>query len=137
MQSRDENRKTQFAGTAAAILIGSAMALGVCCLLLLAVAAGVSSGKIPEGAMGTAVMVCCALSSVLGGSLAVRRGEGPPILIGLLSGVVLCLLILAVGWAAFEGLSIGSGSAWILSAAVLGGALSAFLPRSRNKQRRK
>lgn len=136
MQSREENKKIQFAGTAAAILIGSAIALGVCCLLLLAVAAGVSAGKIPEGAMGTAVMVCCALSSVLGGVFAVRRGDGPPILIGLLSGATLCLLVLAVGWAAFEGASFGSGCVWILGAALLGGILSAFLPRGRTKRRK-
>lgn len=137
MQSREETRGTQLAGTAASILIGAAMALGICCLLLLAAAAGISTGKIPENAMGTAVIACCALSAVVGGAFAVGRGDGPPILIGLLTGATLCLLLLAVGWAAFTGLSFGSESIGVLVAALAGGTLSALLPRGRKHRRKK
>lgn len=137
MRSREETRGTQLVGTAASILIGAAMALGVCCLLLLAAAAGISAGKIPANAMGTAVIVCCALSALVGGAFAVGRGEGPPILIGLLTGVALCFLLLAVGWAAFTGLSFGKESLGVLMAALLGGALSALLPRGRKRRRKK
>ncbi len=119
-----------------AALFGSALALGSCCILLLMFAAAIAAGWIPHGMMWGLAPVACFLSALAGGCFAVRKGEGAPLILGVSTGIVMCLLILLIGFTAFDASDIQSRGLMGMASALAGGAV-AGLSKPKKQTRRK
>lgn len=119
-----------------AALFGSILALGSCCILLLLFATAIAVGWIPEGMMGFLAPVACFLSVLVGGCFAVRKGEGAPLILGLSTGIVMCLLILLIGFTAFDASDLQGRGFMGMASALVGGA-AAGLSRPQKQARRK
>lgn len=119
-----------------AALFGSVLALGSCCILLLFFAAVIAAGWIPEGMIWGLTPVACFLGVLAGGCFAVRKGEGAPLILGLSTGIVMCLLILFIGFTAFDASGIQGQGLMGMGSALVGGAV-AGLSRPSKQARRK
>jgi len=140
MQDREVRRGFQLQSTLVAVLLGGMIALGVCCLLLLMASILVATGMIPERMMPSICMILCGFCSLMGGRFAVTRGDGPPLLLGVLSGMVMCILILMIGYMGYQQPNMAEGNCWIPLAALIGGAVAGLAQpakKSKGKKRKK
>lgn len=140
METKEGRKELNLQSICLAALFGSLLALGSSCILLLLFAALIAAGWIPESAMGFLVPITCFLSVLAGGCFAVKKGEGAPLVLGLSTGVVMCLLILLIGLAAFDVSCIRSGDFIGMASALLGGLTAAFCKpqqQTRRKTRRR
>ena len=119
------------------VLIGGVLAGVVTILALLLCAVLVSLGVMPVSAMYGAILAVCAAGALAGGTFAVRRVGGRPLLAGAGVGTVLFLLLLTAGLIAYDGASVANGGAGILCACLCGGAIPGLLARKPKKKRRR
>lgn len=142
MNRTEEEQGAKLVRYTLGILLGSAVALGVCFLLLLAASAGISGGRLSQDHMYQITIVCCAISALAGGILAVRRCGARALIVGLLVGVVFFLLLLTVSVVFFQADSPGTGGIGLICGSLLGGAGAGLLagrggqPGRRKKRRR-
>lgn len=136
METKEGSREMNVQRICLAALFGSMLALGSCCTLLLLFAALIAAGWIPEGVMGALGPVACFLSVLVGGCFAVRRGEGAPLILGLSTGVVMCLLMLLIGLATFDASYIPGNGLLGMASALVGGTAAGFC-RPQKQVRRK
>lgn len=140
MQDREVRTGTNPQKILTSVFFGAILALGSCCLLLLLCSALVSGGIIPQGSMPNLCMILMGLCALLGGRFAVKRGEGAPLLLGSMTGVALCLLLLGISFLSFDQPSMQGVSHWLLLSALGGSILSSFANTSRSakgKRRKK
>lgn len=121
--------------TIRSICIGAALSLLSCLLLLLPLSALVSSGLLPEKSMSKLCLLLLAICALVGGRFAVKRGELAPLASATITGVLICLLLLAVSFLGF-GEPTG-GSLWMLLAALLGSILASFFGKGKSPKKRK
>lgn len=119
------------------IFFGALLALGTCCLLLLFCAALVYAGMIPETFMVKLCILFVALCAIFGGRYAVKRGEGAPLLLGAVTGLLLFLLLLGIAYMGYEQAHWQGCGLWLFLAAVLGGSLAGMTKQSRSKKAKK
>lgn len=121
------------------IFFGSLLALGACCLLLLFCAGMVYAGIVPENYMVKLCTFFVALCAIFGGRYAVKKGEGAPLLLGAVSGLFLCLLLLGIAYMGYEQPQWQGSVRWLFLAAILGGCLAGFTkqPRKARATKRK
>lgn len=138
MQDREGKMELHLQGVMLALFFGGIIALGVCCLLLLICSIMLVTGVVPERTMPTLCIILCGISSLIGGHFAIQRGDAPPLLLGLMTGVFLCVLILIIGFSGYPKASLQGTSLWILLAALIGGGIAGLSkPNKKRKKRRK
>ena len=136
-ERRPEESGNQWLNAMCEVLKGGVLAGVASILALLLCAVLVSAGVLPVNGMYGAVLACCVLGAMAGGTYAVRRVGGRTLLAGLGVGGVLFLLLLTAGLIAYEGASIANGGAGILCACLCGGAIPGLLARKPKKKRRR
>lgn len=137
MPNREVRQELNVPQTLASAGGGAVMALVSCCLLLLLSAAAVSGGLIPERSIGTLCMVLCGICALFGARFAVKRGEGPPLFISSLCGLLLCLLLLGAAFFGYEELTLQGDNLRILLAAFLGAAIAGLSQPNKKAKRKK
>lgn len=142
MNRMEEDQGTKLVRYTLGILLGAAAALVVCFLLLLAASAGISRGRLSQDHMYQITIVCCTLSALAGGILAVRRCRERALIVGLLVGVVFFLLLLTISVVFFHADSPGTGGIGLICGSLLGGAAAGLLAAgpgqsTRRKKRRR
>ena len=136
MEHKEGNTVMSFQHICLAALLGSIVALGSCCILLLLFAAVVAVGWIPEGMMSFLGPIACFFSVLVGGCFAVRKGEGAPLILGLSTGIVMCLFMLFIEFTAFDASCIQRGNLVGMASALAGGVF-AGLCKPKKQVRRK
>jgi putative membrane protein (TIGR04086 family) len=138
MQDREGRTGLSLQGMIVALLFGGIIALAVCCLLLFICSIMLVAGLIPERIMSSLCIILCGISSLIGGHFAIRRGDGPPLVLGLMTGAFLCILILIIGFSGYPEASLTGTSLWILLSALVGGGIAGLSkPNKKRKKRRK
>ena len=137
MNKNEEDQGTKLVRYTLGILLGSGAALVVCFLLLLIASAGISRGRLSQDHMYQITIVCCTISALAGGILAVGRCRGRALIVGLLVGAVFFLLLLTVSVVFFQADSPGSGGIGLISGSLLGGAAAGLLAGGRGSSSRK
>ena len=136
-ERRTEEIGGQWLNTMCEVLKGGVLAGVAAILALLACAVLVSAGALPVSSMYGAVLACCVLGAMAGGTYAVRRAGGRPLPVGLGVGAVLFLLLLTAGLIAYQGASVANGGAGILCACLCGGAIPGLLARKPKKKHKR
>jgi len=136
MENKEGIKEMNFQRICLAALFGSVLALGSCCILLLLFSAAIAVGWLPEGMMGFLGPIACFISVLAGGMFAVRKGDGAPLILGLATGIVMCLLMLLIGITLFDA-SNCQGSGMVGMGAALAGGLLAGLSKPKKQARRK
>jgi putative membrane protein (TIGR04086 family) len=138
MQEREGIRGASFQGVIIALLFGGIMALVICFLLSFLSSIMLVTGVIPERTMPSLCIIFCGISSLIGGHFSIKKGGGPPIVLGLVCGAFVCLLILLIGFCVFPQATLQGTSLWILLAALVGGGIAGLSkPKNKRKKRRK
>ncbi len=138
MPNQDGRPSINLQGLIIAVLSGVLFALITCCVALLLLSVAVASGLIPENTMEGLCIFLCALTAMMGGRYAVKRGGVTPLLTGVFTGLALCLLILVIGFCGYDQPNLGEGGLWVPVAAMGGGTLAGLSgPGKKAKRRRK
>ena len=137
MRKTEEDQGAKLVRVVTGVLLGGALALGVCVVFLFLCAVGVSGGWLSEDRMDRLAIVGCGGGGVAGGLFAVRRCGSGPLLAGLAAGGVLFLLLLTIGLLLFDGMSVEHGGLGLLSGSLCGGAAAGLLGARPKKKKRK
>lgn len=137
MRKTEEDQSAKLVRVITGVLLGGALALGVCIVFLFFCAAGISGGWLSEEWMDRLAIVGCVLGGFAGGIFAVRRCGSGPLLAGMAAGGVLFLLLLTIGLLLFDGMSVEHGGLGLLSGALCGGAAAGLLGARPKKKKRK
>jgi len=122
-------------GFVANAAIGSLIALALSLALLFIASILVVSGRLPEGFMGSLVVLVLFLASLVGALAAIRRNRSRALVVGLAEGAILYAVTI-VGGAFSEGAALfGDLSGFLLLAAIFGGALAGLLCKRRKKRK--
>ena len=132
--------KTEVQGTnavqmATGVALGGLLALGIELMILLLGSLAVSNGILKEDAAPQVTAAACVLGCFGGGLLACARWKSRRLLGGLITGVVCCLLILAVGLLMSDDLVLGAQTLIELAGCLCGGALAGMLGGGKRKKR--
>lgn len=119
------------------VLEGGVLALGVAMAVLMAAACLIRGGVLPFGQGSGAAMAACVFGGFAGGLFAVKRRCSAPLSVGLSVGVILFLLLLALGMAFFGAAPTLQTGGGVAGACLCGGGLAGVLGRGGDKKRRK
>ena len=121
--------------TALGVSAGAVIALVICLGLLAIAAAGIARGWLAEDWSGRITVAAALVGAFIGGVCGQRWYRHP--LVGLGSGLVLCLILLAVGALLLDSLPTGGEGLGVLLAAAVGGGLAGLAARPRRKKKRR
>ena len=119
-----------------ALVLGGLLALGVELMILLLGAVAVSKGILRVDSAPQITAAACLVGCLAGGGFACRRWQTRRLLVGLASGGVCFVLILAVALISGNDFEIGVQGLIELAACLVGGGLAGLLC-GRGKKRRK
>ncbi len=120
---------------ATGVALGGLLALGIELMILLLGSLAISNGILKEDAVPQVTAAACVLGCFGGGLLACARWKSRRLLGGLITGVVCCLLILAVGLLMSDDLVLGAQTLIELAGCLCGGALAGMLGGGKRKKR--
>ena len=123
------------ARAALGVSAGAGIALAVSLVILAGAAAGISAGWLVEE-WGSRIVAATALVGGLVGGLCALRWQRHP-LMGLGTGLLFGLLLLALGLVLLDARPQGAGALPVLLAAVVGGGLAGLTARPRKKRKRR
>lgn len=109
------------------VLLGSAIGVGICLILLLLASFGISRGLLEASLSYQIVVVICVISSLAGGMFAIRRCPARGLFVGLAVGTALFLLQLTAGLLLYDTLSLENGGIGLVCADLCGGAAAGIL----------
>ncbi len=121
--------------TALGVSAGAVIALVICLGILAIAAAGIARGWLAEDWSGRITVAAALVGAFTGGVCGQRWYRHP--LVGLGSGLVLCLILLAVGALLLDSLPTGGEGLGVLLAAAVGGGLAGLAARPRRKKKRR
>lgn len=128
-----KREQTAWLGPMLELVKGGVMAVGICIAVLLAAAALMYAGLLGRGAEESCVVAACLLGALIGGIYAVGHCGRAALLVGVGTGTVEWMILLAVGAVFFEGAS-GGGEVWSTACSCLcGGLLAGVLSAVRGK----
>ena len=127
MRKNEEDQGSRLLAYGKAILLGGTGAFGLCVLLLLLTAIGISQGLLDAALRDQITVVVCVISSLFGGLFAVRQSPSRGLLIGLAVGAVLFLLQLTLGVLIYDTFSLENGGIGLMCGALCGGAAAGIL----------
>ena len=133
--SKTEVQGTNAVQMATGVVLGGLLALGIELMILLLGSLAVSNGILKEDAAPQVTAAACVLGCFGGGLLACARWKSRRLLGGLITGVVCCLLILAVGLLMSDDLVLGAQTLIELAGCLCGGALACMLGGCKRKKR--
>ena len=119
------------------LALGGIFSLGAALLILLLGAAAVSSGLIREGLGEHMTVVACAAGCLLGGMFVGARLKGGKMLVGMGTGTVCFLIILACSLLRGGEPDFGGRGLEELAACLCGGTLSSFFGKKKKKKGKK
>ena len=138
MQNREERKGVSLQGVMISVFFGGIIALAVCCLLLLIFSFMVVAGTVPERSMPSVSIVVCGICSMIGARFAVlRRGANPPMIVAIMTGIVMALLIILIGYMGYEKPTLQGSSLWILLSVLIGGIVAGLSKSSKKTKRKK
>ena len=123
------------ARAALGVSAGAGIALAVSLVILAGAAAGISAGWLVEE-WGSRIVAAAALVGGLVGGLCVLRWQRHP-LMGLGTGLLFGLLLLALGLVLLDARPRGAGALPVLLAAAVGGGLAGLTARPRKRKKRR
>lgn len=133
--------ETRQAGGAAqltlALVLGGLLALGIELVVLLLGAVAVSKGILRADTAPQITAAACLFGCLIGGSFACRRWPTKRLLIGVGTGCVCFVLILAVALMMGDNFEIGIQGLIELAACVVGGGLAGLFAGKNKKKRKK
>lgn len=135
MKKREEEHGARLIHLLTCILAGGGIAFGLSIAALVAGAALIASGRLPEDVMDQVTICAAVLGCFIGGLYGVLCVKSRVLLVGLAVGVVFYLLWMTAGLIT-SGTVSGMGSLRLLCCGLLGGAAAGFLG-ARPKKRRK
>ena len=121
--------------TALGVSAGAVIALVICLGILAIAAAGIARGWLAEDWSGRITVAAALVGAFIGGVCGQRWYRHT--LVGLGSGLVLCLILLAVGALLLDSLPTGGEGLGVLLAAAVGGGLAGLAARPRRKKKRR
>lgn len=113
-----------------AILIG----IGIYLLLQLLLAVLAVKGWLPETALSAAQILCCGLCSLIIGLLSARKLGIGTLTAALISTAVFALLLILIGFLAFDSVNFIGRGGGLLLAALVGGVLAGLLSSGKRKK---
>ncbi len=137
MRKTDEEQGAWALRCVTQVLLGAVAAVLVSLLFLLACAVLISSGHLSQDHTGVYSVCACVLGSLVGGTAAVSRCKGRPLVVGLLTGLVLFLILLTIGLLLYQSVAIEEGGVPLGCGCLCGGALAGLLGARPKKKRRK
>ena len=123
------------ARAALGVSAGAGIALALSLVILAGAAAGISAGWMAEE-WGSRIVAAAALVGGLAGGLCALRWQRHP-LVGLGTGLLFCLLLLALGLVLLDARPRGAGALPVLLAAAVGGGLAGLTARPRKRKKRR
>ena len=123
------------ARAALGVSAGAGIALAVSLVILAGAAAGISAGWLVEE-WGSRIVAAAALVGGLAGGLCALRWQRHP-LMGLGTGLLFGLLLLALGLVLLDARPRGAGALPVLLAAAVGGGLAGLTARPRKRKKRR
>ena len=123
------------ARAALGVSAGAGIALAVSLVILAGAAAGISAGWLVEE-WGSRIVAAAALVGGLVGGLCALRWQRHP-LMGLGTGLLFGLLLLALGLVLLDARPRGAGALPVLLAAAVGGGLAGLTARPRKRKKRR
>lgn len=133
---RQEESGNTWVTVTTALVKGGAAALAVTLLVLLLCSAAISSQLLSQGSMGRGVTAACVLGALAGGTAAARGRRSLALLLGLGTGCILFLLLLAGGVLFYERAPAPEPLMVVFPACLCGGALAGLLGGQGKKRRR-
>lgn len=119
------------------ILLGSGLALAVCCALLFCAAAAISMGWMKEEHITQLTVACCVAGTACGAFWAIRRCRSRVLLVGLTVSAVFFSLLLTIGVLTYRDIDLGQGAVAVLCGSVCGGTSMGLLCGRQKKKKRK
>ena len=136
MRKTEEDQGAKLVRYMLGVLIGGAVSLVVCLLLLLLASVGISSGRLALAHKYQITMAASVVSTLIGGLIANKRCETQRLLVGLAVGAVYFLLLLTVGLLFFDA-QLQTGEIGLLCGSLFGGAVSGLLGGNAKKGKRR
>ncbi len=128
-----KREQTAWLGPMLELVKGGVMAVGISVAVLFAAGALMYAGVLGRGAEANCAVAACLLGALFGGIYAVGRCSRAALLVGVGTGAVEWMILLAVGAIFFEGVS-GAGEVWSVACSCLcGGLLAGVLSAVRGK----
>ena len=118
------------------IIIGAALGLVFCIIILIAFTFLVNSGVVPQDLMYKTAVFGCFIGACAGSQFTIRKNRTKALLMGVATGLFLYLFLMIIGAMLYEDFSLGNGGLGLFIAASAGGVLGGFIG-SREKKRRK
>ena len=134
---RQEEKGSAWVNVSGALAKGSAVALGLVLLILMGCAAAVSFRWIGQQGMERCAVLACVVGSLAGASVSMRHNREWAMALGIGTGGILFLLLLALGVLLYENAPVTSGIPGIFCACLCGGAMAGILGRKAKKKRRR
>ena len=131
---RSETQGSNVIKTTTALLLGGLLALGIALLLLLLGAAAVSKGVLGQDISSRITVIACVIGCLVGGRFSCSFSRTKRLFIGLATGAVCFLLILAIG---LLGGNTEPGTQWFveMAACLCGGGLSGVFGTRKKKKK--
>lgn len=133
MRKNEEDQGARLVRYTLGVLLGGAVALAACFLLLLLASVGISRGAVPQEYMYQITIIACVAGAFLGGVTGVKRCGARALIVGVLVGAVFFLLLLTAGVVFFQATAPDAGGIGLLCGSLLGGAAAGLLGGARGK----
>lgn len=137
MRKQQKERREGMAGVLPCAGSGASSGLLLCIVLLFGLSIAVSAGKIGTGLLGWLVALAGGASVLVGVRLGIRRrGSARPLVVGFLTAVLCCLVLLLGSVLLFGGPEMSGESGQILGMILAGGILAGLAGGGKQKHRR-
>jgi len=134
---KNEIQDVKAARMASCIIVGAIISLLTCLVLLLAFSTAISRGWMNEGYMTQYTFAACILGAFIGGLFSTARNGSKRLIVGVSTGVVHMLLMLAAGLLTYKNISFASrGLGWLI-ACVIGGVMAAVVGKGGRKRKKR
>ena len=118
------------------VLLGSGIAMLLLFLLALVMSGLIWSGALPASNPSMFLTICAGVCAFIGGRIAIQKGSGQPILLGVGTGVVLCIILVAICLGNTGKLAFYPQLAGTLLMILAGGAFAGLLGRKKRKKKK-
>lgn len=137
MRKKEEDSAVKLMRATSSVLLGGAIALAICLLILFLCSMGISSGFLDDHAMVQYTIAGCVIGSFGGGFYAVMHIRSKTLLVGLGASAIQFLLILTIGFLMYPGISAAQNGIGVAAGCFAGGAIAGILGGKPKKKRRK
>lgn len=136
MRKSEDEQGTKYVKKLINIIIGAAVGLVFCILILMVLTFAVEAGTIAQSSMFKLAVLSCFIGAFIGSQITIKRNKSKALLMGLFAGIFMFVLLMLVGASFYDGFAITNGGGGLLISSVIGGTAGGIFG-AREKKRRK